>query len=464
MRAAGGKVLDRLPIVNGFGARLPAGAAKALAATDGVRAVTRNAAVEQQAVNAGALGTAYPSSINAPEAWNTRGIEVTGRGVGVAVIDTGIAAELADFDAPGATVGSRVVASVVTNPDATSAGDGYGHGTHVAGIVAGNSNERPDGDPLKGRYIGIAPEADLISVKVSDEEGNASVLDVIRGLQFVVDHKADYNIRVVNLSLESSEPGSYKTDPLDAAVEAAWFKGIVVVAAAGNRGSGADAVSYAPGNDPYAITVGAIDDQASKADGDDARPSWSSRGTTRDGIVKPDIHAPGAGIVSNLAPGSAFASMCPSCVVDGQMIKAGGTSMSAPVVSGAIALLLQKAPWLTPDQVKALLVNGARQINGGTPSLDLVGIARLLLRRADRQGQRGQVPERGRRRRDGRHRLHALELEPLELEHAGGGTSRRLGALELELRRLLPGFESADSIKPSRSSWSRSSWSTSWSK
>ncbi len=109
------------------------------------------------------------------------------------------------------------------------------------------------------------------------------MLDVIRGLEFVVDHKADYNIRVVNLSLESSTPSSYKTDPLDAAVEAAWFKGIVVVAAAGNRGSQNGAVSYAPGNDPFVITVGAIDDDGSKADGDDARPSWSSRGMTKDG-------------------------------------------------------------------------------------------------------------------------------------------------------------------------------------
>ena len=167
------------------------------------------------------------------------------------------------------------------------------------------------------------------------------MLDVIYGLQFVVDNKAAYNIRVVNLSLESTTPGSYKTDPLDAAVEAAWFKGIVVVTAAGNRGSAADAVSRAPGNDPYVITVGADDDQASNADGDDSRPSWSSRGITADGFAKPEIHAPGSGIVSTLAPNSAFASMCPSCIVDGQMIRAGGTSMAAPMISGTVALLLQ---------------------------------------------------------------------------------------------------------------------------
>ena len=108
---------------------------------------------------------------------------------------------------------------------------------------------------MRGRYVGIAPDANLISVKVSDDQGEASVLDVIYGLQFVVDNKAAYNIRVVNLSLESTTPGSYKTDPLDAAVEAAWFKGIVVVTAAGNRGTAEDAVSYAPANDPYVIAV-----------------------------------------------------------------------------------------------------------------------------------------------------------------------------------------------------------------
>src|SRR4029079_2635602 len=116
------------------------------------------------------------------------------------------------------------------------------------GIIAGNGWNRSYTDPLRGKYVGIAPEANLISVKVSDDTADASVLDVIYGLQFVVDNKAAYNIRVVNLSLESTAVGSYKNDPLHAAVEAAWFKGIVVVTAAGNRGSAADSVSRAPGN------------------------------------------------------------------------------------------------------------------------------------------------------------------------------------------------------------------------
>ena len=134
--------------------------------------------------------------------------------------------------------------------------------------------------------MGVAPKANLVSIKVSDDEGNATVLDVIAGIQFAVDHKAEYNIRVLNLSLESTATESYKTDPLDAAVEAAWFKGIFVVAAAGNRGPGGDAVHHAPGNDPYIVTVGAVDDNGTKEISDDEPTSWSSRGTTQDGFAQ----------------------------------------------------------------------------------------------------------------------------------------------------------------------------------
>ena len=217
----------------------------------------------------------------------------TGKGVGVAVIDTGIAGGLADFR-NGDGSGSRIVASAVTNPDATTAEDTYGHGTHVAGLLAGDSSARGADDPLRGRYAGTAPDASLVSIKASDDHGDASVLDVIYGIEFAVEHKDEFNIRVLNLSLESTVAESYRTDPLDAAVEAAWFQGIVVVTAAGNRGSDSDAVDYAPGNDPYAISVGAVDDQGTKQTKDDLRADWSSRGTTQDGYAKPDLYAPGA--------------------------------------------------------------------------------------------------------------------------------------------------------------------------
>ena len=201
------------------------------------------------------LATSFDQSTGATRLWNRS----TGAGVGVAVIDTGISGDLPDFRTSQGSSTSRVAASAVIDPNATTANDTYGHGTAVAGLVAGNGWDRDSGDPLYGQYAGTAPDANLISIKIADDSGAATILDAIYGLQFAVDHKADYNIRVVNLSFRSSSAQSYTTDPLDAAVEQAWFHGITVVAAAGNLGSASDAVSYAPGNDPYVITVGATD-------------------------------------------------------------------------------------------------------------------------------------------------------------------------------------------------------------
>ena len=461
VRAAGGEVTGDLPIINGFAAELTSGAAEALEAADGVKAVTADNAVKPQGISLTRLQTAYPASVDAPQLWNYS-TNVTGRGVGVAIIDTGVAGGMPDFRATGSS-SSRVVANAVTNPDARTPGDAYGHGTHVAGIIGGNGWNRSLTDPLRGKYVGIAPEANLISVKVSDDQAEASVLDVIYGLQFVVDNKAAYNIRVVNLSLESTAPGSYRTDPLDAAVEAAWFKGIVVVTAAGNRGSAADAVSRAPGNDPYVITVGAYDDQASNADGDDSRPAWSSRGITADGFAKPDIHAPGAGIVSTLAPNSAYASMCPSCVVDGQMIRAGGTSMAAPMISGTVALLLQHFPQLRPDQVKGMLLRNARLINNRYPAVEAYKtLEAAYYGRTAPVSTAGLVPN------------DVINPATGEIDYTRSSWSRSSwsaadGGLTADFARSSwsrSSWSSTDSsgMDVTRSSWSRSSWSTSWDK
>ena len=200
---------------------------------------------------------------------------------------------------------------------------------------------------------------------MSDDHGNAYLIDVIAALQFVVDHGADYGIRVVNLSLGSSLALPYEIDPLNAAVEAAWAHGVVVVVAAGNRGSEPDAVSYSPANDPYVITVGAVDDQGTKTTGDDSLTPWSSRGVTQDGFAKPDIVAPGAHIVAPLAPDSDFASLCPGCVVDERYFRIGGTSMAAPIVAGIAADMLSVRPELTPDEVKGALTSNRRRTKDG---------------------------------------------------------------------------------------------------
>ena len=360
VRAAGGQVTGTIPIIRGVATRLPAGARAAIDRDDRVKAVSVNARARSQGdfIDASRLATAYPRSVYGPASWPA----ATGAGVGVAVIDTGLDGRMPDFAA--ADGSSRVVASAVTNPDARTALDTYGHGTHVAGIIAGNGTNRPASDPAAGKYIGIAPRANLIAVKASDDAGNATILDAIYGLQFAVDHRDEFNIRVVNLSLSSTVAESYRTDPLDAAVEAAYFSGIVVVAAAGNRGAAEDAAWYAPGNDPFAISVGAVDDRGTVLRVDDSYTAWSTIGTTQDGVAKPDIAAPGAHIVSTLAEGSAFSQLCSSCVVDDTYIRLGGTSMAAPVVAGIAALMLERHPGWTPAQVKRTILATGRDIGG----------------------------------------------------------------------------------------------------
>lgn len=318
------------------------------------------------------LQTTFNQSLGTPGLWALGG---TGAHVGVAVIDTGVDGQLPDFRA--STSGhSRVVATAVTNPGAQTVMDTFGHGTDVAGIIAGNGSSRDASDPLRGRYSGVAPDANLVSIKVSDEAGNATVLDVIYGLEFAIAYRDRYNIRVVNLALDSTAAQPYQTDPLDAAVEAAWRRGIVVVVAAGNRGTAPDAVHYAPANDPFVITVGAIDEHGSANVANHTIADWSSRGTTQDAFAKPDLYAPGAHIISDLAPGSAFASMCSACVVDGQYIRAGGTSMATPMIAGLVADLLQLHRNWTPDQVKGALTSSSVW-SDSLPEVSAVQVAQL---------------------------------------------------------------------------------------
>ena len=447
-------------LIHALPATISAQGAYELAQLEGVRAVTLNGKVSPAAVtiDPAALLTSFNDSVQAPGAWKK---PYTGKGVGVAVIDTGIAGDLADFRSSQANAASRVIVSAVTNPYAKTATDTYGHGTHVAGIIAGNATNRPASDPLYGDYAGVAPEANLISVKTADEKGEATLLDVIYGLQFAVDFKDTYNIRVANLSLESDQAQSYKIDPLDAAVESAWLKGIVVVAAVGNRGDSGDAVRYAPGNDPYAISVGAVDDQGTKNTTDDALADWSSRGTTQDGFQKPEVVAPGAHIVSNLAPKSAFASMCPSCIVSGQYIRAGGTSMSAPMVAGAAAVMLEAYPAMTPDQVKGALVATARNtLNGGLE----VSVASLVQTNVSIAAVNvGLVPN------------EIVDPSSGEIDYTRSRWSRSrwssaMGTLRSSWSRSSWSCNcsktASGAIDPTRSSWSRSSWSstTDWKK
>jgi serine protease AprX len=311
--------------------------------------------------------TDLATSVNA--AWNAG---YNGTGIGVAVIDSGINDSHPDLKDSTETH-SRVVyhQDFTGTPTSNSSGamyDLYGHGTHVAGIVGGN------GYLSSGSYIGVAPAVTLVDLRALDENGAGTDSTVIAAIQEAITLKSTYNIRVINLSLGRGIFVSYTQDPLCQAVESAWKAGIVVVVAAGNYGrvsvNGSDGFGTitAPGNDPYVITVGAMKSGGSTSPANETLASYSSKGpTTYDHVVKPDIMAPGNDIVSLSAPGATLEAEFPAELVTGNdgnndYFTLSGTSMATPVVSGAVALLLQQNNALTPDQVKARLMKSTYKV------------------------------------------------------------------------------------------------------
>jgi len=266
--------------------------------------------------------------------------------VTVAILDSGVAAD-PDLVSPA----NRILASV-NFADQRSASDPGGHGTHIAGIIAGN------GTRSAGEFVGIAPQANIVDVRVLGRTGSGRISSVVRGIEWVIAHKNTYGIRVMNLSFGAPVTVSYRTDPLSAAVQIAWQRGLVVVAASGNTGPARDTV-LSPGIDPYAITVGATDDAGTVTRADDTLAPFSAWGTA-DSNAKPDLVAPGRRIVSIRVPGSVLDTLFPDHLVlarnGATYLRLTGTSMATAVVSGAVALLLEQRPDLAPDQVKALLV------------------------------------------------------------------------------------------------------------
>jgi serine protease AprX len=301
-----------------------------------------------------------------------RSLGFEGAGVGVAVIDTGIAPHK-DLTDNGV---SRVVYSESFVDGVTSGVDQDGHGTHVAGIVAGNGNASSCVG-CTNPIVGIAPKVNLINLRVLDATGAGDDSATIAAIDRAIELKDQYNIRVINMSLGRPVFESYTIDPLCQAVEQAWKAGIVVVVSAGNNGRDTSAGTNgyatitAPGNDPYVITVGAMKSQQTDDRADDTVASYSSKGPSLgDHVVKPDLVAPGNQVESLLVPGSTLVSEMPTAVVPPSeytsnplaqpaYFRMSGTSMAAPVVSGAAALLLEQDPTLTPDQVKARLMETA---------------------------------------------------------------------------------------------------------
>ena len=279
----------------------------------------------------------------------------------IAIVDSGIERNRVDFDG-----GARVVADqVITQLQPNSPGDGRGHGTFVAGIAAGSG----------ANYAGAAPQAKLVSLDVMDDNGMARTSDVIAAAGWIYDHKDQYNIRVANFSLHSTAPSNFTEDPLDKAVEKLWFAGVTVVAAAGNYGNpdGPSGVLFAPGNDPFVITVGAVDLDGSVRVQNHDVPSWSAYGYTYDGFRKPEISAAGRYMVGPIPAASTLLAEKPENAVGPGYMRLSGTSFAAPVVAGAAAQLLARHPSWTPDQVKGALMKAARYVREAPPGSAGVG-------------------------------------------------------------------------------------------
>ena len=266
----------------------------------------------------------------------------------IAIVDSGVQ--------PRADFGSRLVASVVMCSlcPAIASGDDEGHGTMVAGVAAGAS----------AKYPGGAQNAPIVSIRTADASGQSLESDVIAAADWIDAHAKQYNIRVANFSLASADQTSIRVDPLDKAVERLWLDGIVVVAAAGNHGSatGPVSMSYAPGNDPFVITVGAVDQNLTSDPTNDTVPYWSAYGTTMDGFSKPDVSAPGRYMISPVPALSTLATTAPDRVVVPGYMWMSGTSFATPVVSAEAAQILARNPSWTPDQVKGAIMLSANYL------------------------------------------------------------------------------------------------------
>jgi serine protease AprX len=370
----GGRVGRRLQVINGFTALVPAGQLDRLQRSPAVSSATENEPVQMQAA-------AYAPTTDAGSLYNTTlatGAQAywkagyTGKGVDVAVIDTGTA------PVPGLSTAGKIV----NGPDLSFESqapnlrylDTYGHGTHMAGIIAGRADAavagRYAGDTAN--FIGMAPDARIVSVKVADAMGAADVSQIIAAIDWVVQNKTTggLNIRVLNLSFGTNTTNPYTIDPLCHAVEAAWRKGITVVAATGNAGfykaPGGPGLT-SPARDPYAIAVGAGDTMKTLSTADDQVASFSSSGVGGAGGTKnPDMIAPGRSVISLAVPGSYIDQTYGATgAVTGGYLRGSGTSQAAAVVSGAAALVLSQQPTWTNTQVKALLTLTASKLKVG---------------------------------------------------------------------------------------------------
>ncbi|HVT20448.1 MAG TPA: S8 family serine peptidase [Mycobacteriales bacterium] len=354
----GGTVVTPLPIINGALVQMRNSGLVRAAQAHGLTATPDQTVAETGApaalpASAAAASNAFPAETGATKLAENG---ITGTGVGVAVLDTGID-RLADF-------GNRLIGGVDYSGEGDPYQDNYGHGTFIAGLVAG------DGTSSAGAYTGEATDANLIAIKVAGGSGVTDLAKVIQGISWAMSHKASLGIKVLNMSLGAPAVLPTQLNPLDQAVEAAWHAGITVVTSAGNAGPGQGTIT-SPGDDPYVVTVGGLNDAQTMSGSDDSIASFSSQGpTAQNAWLKPDLVAAGRSVVSLRAPGSYIDQNNPSASVGTANFVGSGTSFSTAVTSGAAALVAAQNPTAGPNEIKARLLATATAGPSGNPAAE----------------------------------------------------------------------------------------------
>ncbi len=447
VEASGGTVGQRLSIINGFEAKVPAGAVEWLDDSPAVEAVTPNTPLQLQGenYNPGAdIGSMQQTDkvIGATRYWQAG---FTGRGVDVAIIDSGVSP----------VDGLEKTGKVVRGPDLSFESqapnlrylDTFGHGTFMAGLIAA-SNGGGEGQD----YDGVAPGARIVSIKVADAHGATDVSQVIAAIDWVVQygHSNGLNVRVLNLSFGTYSAQSYALDPLAYAAEIAWHAGIFVVVSAGND-SGSSGRLMDPAMDPFVMAVGAEDPNGTVSVRDDTLLAFSARG---DGTRNPDLAAPGKSLQGLRVPGSYIDVTYPSGRINDRYFRGSGTSQAAALVSGAAALVIQQRPGITPDELKALLTSTAEELPAADARGQGAGMISLrkVLRTETAPAKQAWARSTGRG----------------SLEKARGGQHLVLDCVALEGERDIFGrtFNSAAMARAARAGrswtggvWNRSQWS-----
>jgi serine protease AprX len=368
----GGAVHTRLKIIGGFSASLPASAVPALRRRAAVLSVAPNRELRPESSsysaasydpNTDGYSMSEITKLSGARDWWKAGY--TGKGVDVALIDTGVSP----------VQGLSSYGKLLNGPDLSLESqasnlrylDTFGHGTFMAGLIAGR-DAAPDSQAPASTYLGMAPDARIVSLKVGSADGGTDVAQVIAAIDWVVQHAHDsgLNIRVLNLSYGTNSTQDYADDPLAFAAEQAWKHGIVVVAAGGNDGyqkkKNVPALAD-PAIDPFLLAIGSADTNGSQTLRDDQVPSFSPW-PKKPGPRTVDLIAPGMHMQGLRVPNSFIDSNYPKGKLSGRYFRGSGTSESTAVTTGAVALILEKYPAATPDQVKKLLLNNAVPISG----------------------------------------------------------------------------------------------------